>query len=181
MKAIIHDEEQRVQREGARLVVYREQTSNPDLSATDRENSSCDPPLAIRLAAQPSQLREYEPRYHAHGNDTTNQEGNGNARRNPTSSIISTNRANESSIKTQRQLTHEISLEKLNVTSEQEEVIENALIEGIKKVFDKYICGAIRRVSVQSDRITSWRASVTMVFPLWGGLVNCLMSLDVCE
>jgi len=60
-------------------------------------------------------------------------------------------------------------------------VIENASIEGIGKVFDKYICGAIRRVPVQSDRITSWRASVTMVFPLWGGPVDCLMSLDVCE
>jgi hypothetical protein len=60
-------------------------------------------------------------------------------------------------------------------------VIENALIEGIGKVFDKYICGTIKRVSVQSDRITSWRASVTMVFPFWRGLVNCLISLDVCE
>jgi len=43
---------------------------------------------------------------------------------------------------------HEISLEKPNVTTKQEEVIENALIERIRKVFDKYICSAIRRVLV---------------------------------
>ncbi|KFY48961.1 hypothetical protein V495_00870 [Pseudogymnoascus sp. VKM F-4514 (FW-929)] len=65
----------------------------------------------------------------------------------------------------------------------QEKVIENASLEGVAKVFDKNICVAIRRVQVQtdSDKITSWKASVTMVFPLWGGPVDCLMSLDVCE
>lgn len=64
-----------------------------------------------------------------------------------------------------------------------EKVIENASLEGVAKVFDKNICVAIRRVQVQtdSDKITSWKASVTMVFPLWGGPVDCLMSLDVCE
>jgi hypothetical protein len=42
------------------------------------------------------------------------------------------------------------------------------------------MCGAIRRVTLQSDGITSWKAAVTMDFPDWGG-VDCLLSLDICE
>lgn len=55
--------------------------------------------------------------------------------------------------------------------------IENASLQGSAKIFDNYLCGAIRRVTVGSDL----RAAATMVFPLWGGLVDCVMSLDVCE
>jgi hypothetical protein len=56
-------------------------------------------------------------------------------------------------------------------------VIENASLEGIATVFDKYMCSVIRRVTVDKDL----KAAVTMVFPVWGGPVDCLMSLDVCE
>jgi hypothetical protein len=71
----------------------------------------------------------------------------------------------------------EISSNRPNFTGAQEEVIENASLQGIAKVFDEYMCGAIRRVGVQSDL----KAAVTTVLPLWGGPVDCLMSLDVCE
>lgn len=54
-------------------------------------------------------------------------------------------------------------------------MIENATLHGIAKVFDEYLCGAIRRV--EGDL----KAAVTMAFLLWGGLVHCLMSLDICE
>lgn len=60
-------------------------------------------------------------------------------------------------------------------------MFEHASLEGIATVFDQYICGAIRRDPIQIDRITFWRASVTTVFPLWGGPVDCLLSLDICE
>ena len=56
-----------------------------------------------------------------------------------------------------------------------------ASLEGTAKVFERYICGAIRRIQAQTESMTSWKASVTMLFPLWGGPVDCLMSLDVCE
>lgn len=54
-------------------------------------------------------------------------------------------------------------------------MIENATLYGIASVFNEYLCGAIRRV--EGDL----KAAVTMAFPLWGGLVHCLMSLDICE
>lgn len=57
-------------------------------------------------------------------------------------------------------------------------MIKKAPLQGIAKVFDEYMCGAIRRVTVQNDGITSSKAAVTMDFPPWG-LVDCLMSLDV--
>jgi hypothetical protein len=59
-------------------------------------------------------------------------------------------------------------------------VIEKASLHGISKVFDEYMCGAIRRDTVQSDGITSSKAAVTMDFPR-RGLVDCLMSLVVHE
>jgi len=62
-------------------------------------------------------------------------------------------------------------------TAQEQQVIENASLQGMAKVFDEYMCGAIRRVIVDSVL----KAAVTMVFPVWGGPVNCLMSLDVCE
>ena len=62
-------------------------------------------------------------------------------------------------------------------TAQEQRVIENASLQGIAKVFYEYMCGAIRRVTVDSDL----KAAVTMVFPVWGGPVDCLMSLDVCE
>jgi len=65
-----------------------------------------------------------------------------------------------------------------NITTTQEQrVFENAPLGGIAKVFNEYMCNAIRRVAVNSD----WKAAVTMDFPVWGGLVDCVMSLDVCE
>ncbi|KAK3371618.1 hypothetical protein B0T24DRAFT_629705 [Lasiosphaeria ovina] len=56
-------------------------------------------------------------------------------------------------------------------------VIERASLHGIAKVFDEYMCSAIRRVAVQNEI----KAAVTTVLPLWGGPVDCLMSLDICE
>jgi hypothetical protein len=70
-----------------------------------------------------------------------------------------------------------ISSNQSNFTGAQEEVIENASLQGIAKVFDEYMCSAIRRVTAQSGL----KAAVTTVLPLWGGPVDCLMSLDICE
>jgi hypothetical protein len=56
-------------------------------------------------------------------------------------------------------------------------VLEIASLQGIAKVFDKNLCDAIRRVTVDGDL----KAAVTMVFPTWVGPVDCLMSLDICE
>ena len=81
----------------------------------------------------------------------------------------------------QNQLVRETSRGSPNIATAQEDVSEHASLEGLEEVFDQFICDAIRRVPVQTDTTTSWKASVTMVFPLWGGPVDCLMSLDVCE
>ncbi len=56
-------------------------------------------------------------------------------------------------------------------------MIENAPLQGIAKVFDEYMCNTIRRVTVQGVL----KAAVTTVLPVWGGPVDCLMSLDICE
>lgn len=56
---------------------------------------------------------------------------------------------------------------------------EHASLEGIATVFNEDLCGFISNVSTQNDGETVWKAAVTTTFPLWGGLVNCLMSLDV--
>ncbi|KAF1995210.1 hypothetical protein P154DRAFT_624134 [Amniculicola lignicola CBS 123094] len=72
----------------------------------------------------------------------------------------------------------EISLNDSSLPTAQERfVLENASLQGAAKVFDGYMCNAIRRVTVRSDI----KAAITMVFPGWGGPVDCLMSLDVCE
>lgn len=62
-----------------------------------------------------------------------------------------------------------------DLTAQEQRVIGYAALHGITNVFDEYLCGAIRRV--EGDM----KAAVTMTFPLWGGLVHCLMSLDICE
>ena len=56
-------------------------------------------------------------------------------------------------------------------------VLENASLQGIVEVFDTYMCNAIRRVNVDGES----KAAITMIFPGWGGPVDCLMSLDVCQ
>ncbi|EDN05787.1 predicted protein [Histoplasma mississippiense (nom. inval.)] len=96
------------------------------------------------------------------------------------STSISTCRTNALPTETHKRSAHEGSPNNSNVTTAQE-VFEHASLEGIATVFDQYICGAIRRDPIQIDRITFWRASVTTVFPLWGGPVDCLLSLDICE
>ncbi|KAH8591189.1 hypothetical protein B0O99DRAFT_274866 [Bisporella sp. PMI_857] len=68
-------------------------------------------------------------------------------------------------------------LEHSHLTTQEQRVFENASLQGIVKVFDEYMCDAIRRVTVENDL----KAAVTMVFPVWGGPVDCLMSLDICE
>ncbi|KAB8227907.1 uncharacterized protein BDW43DRAFT_234368 [Aspergillus alliaceus] len=57
---------------------------------------------------------------------------------------------------------------------------EHASLEGIATVFTEDLCSIILRVPCQIDGETIWKAAVTTAFPLWGGLVNCLMSLDIC-
>jgi hypothetical protein len=65
-----------------------------------------------------------------------------------------------------------------NLTAAQEQlVLENASLRGIAQIFDGYMCHAIRRVSIEGDS----KAAITMVFPGWGGPVDCLMSLDIRE
>ncbi|RAH84391.1 hypothetical protein BO86DRAFT_387007 [Aspergillus japonicus CBS 114.51] len=56
---------------------------------------------------------------------------------------------------------------------------EHASPEGIAAIFKKKLCATITRVPVQSEQTTVWKAAVTTAFPLWGGLVNCLISLDI--
>lgn len=65
-----------------------------------------------------------------------------------------------------------------DLTSGQEQrVRENATIEGVKRVFDDYLCKAIRKVVIDNEL----KAAVTTVLPLWGGPVDCLISLDICD
>ncbi|TGO54957.1 hypothetical protein BCON_0099g00220 [Botryotinia convoluta] len=63
------------------------------------------------------------------------------------------------------------------IVGQEQRVIENALLQGIAKIFDEQMCSAIRKVIVDGNL----RAAVTMVFPVWGGPVDCLISLDICE
>lgn len=56
------------------------------------------------------------------------------------------------------------------------QVFENALLQGITKVFNRYICDAIGRITINGES----KAAITMVFPNWVGPVQCLMSLDIC-
>ncbi|KAJ5100876.1 hypothetical protein N7456_006928 [Penicillium angulare] len=64
-----------------------------------------------------------------------------------------------------------------------QEVFEHASLEGIAAVFNGAISGAIRiRTNSSSTSVkTCSKASVTTVFPPWGGPVDCLLSLDICE
>ncbi|KAL4950836.1 hypothetical protein BDW69DRAFT_171304 [Aspergillus filifer] len=64
--------------------------------------------------------------------------------------------------------------------AQEQQVISHASLERIPRVFNEYVCGAIRRVSVQNSGIPIIKAAVTMTFPR-SGLVDCLMSLDICE
>ncbi|KAJ6003896.1 hypothetical protein N7540_013178 [Penicillium herquei] len=64
-----------------------------------------------------------------------------------------------------------------------QEVFEHASLEGIAAVFKGVISGAIRirTNSSSTSGKTCSKASVTTVFPPWGGPVDCLLSLDICE
>ncbi|KAL4993999.1 hypothetical protein BDV10DRAFT_189458 [Aspergillus recurvatus] len=66
------------------------------------------------------------------------------------------------------------------VIAQEQQVIGNASLERIPRVFNEYLCRAIRKVSVQNTGIPVMKAAVTMAFPR-SGLVDCLMSLDICE
>lgn len=55
-------------------------------------------------------------------------------------------------------------------------ILEKASVEGLVDVFGPYLCGAIRRDTV--DNGASLKAAVTMDFP-FDGLVDCLMSLAI--
>ncbi|KAJ6118882.1 hypothetical protein N7471_013502 [Penicillium samsonianum] len=64
-----------------------------------------------------------------------------------------------------------------------QEIFEHASLEGIAAVFKGIISGAIRirTKSFPNSVKTYSKASVTTVFPPWGGPVDCLLSLDICE
>ena len=62
-----------------------------------------------------------------------------------------------------------------------QEVFEHASLGGIAAVFKGPIYGAIRTTSFPINGKTYSKASVTTVFPPWGGPVDCLLSLDICE
>jgi hypothetical protein len=65
-----------------------------------------------------------------------------------------------------------------NRQTQNERVFAYASLQRIGEVFNKSICDAIRRVTVNEDS----KAAVTMIFPIWGKQVNyAMMSLDVCE
>jgi len=57
-----------------------------------------------------------------------------------------------------------------------EEVLENASLQGITEVFNRYMCDAIRHIMVDGES----KAAIAMVFPGWVGPVQCLISLDIC-
>lgn len=63
----------------------------------------------------------------------------------------------------------------------QQEIFENASLEGFASVFSGRICDAVRMVSFSTNGKTYSKASVATVFPPWGGPFNCLLSLDICE
>ncbi|KAL4755741.1 uncharacterized protein BDW70DRAFT_145998 [Aspergillus foveolatus] len=67
----------------------------------------------------------------------------------------------------------------LDITNTQE-IFEHASLDGVATVFDGLICGAIRTTSFLANGKRFTRASVTTVFPPWGGPVDCLLSLDIC-
>ena len=60
------------------------------------------------------------------------------------------------------------------------QTVINASLEGVANVFGEYMCRAIRRVTVQSDRIPFLKAAITMEFPEFAP-VDCVMMLEVCE
>ncbi|OQE72622.1 hypothetical protein PENNAL_c0095G11909, partial [Penicillium nalgiovense] len=62
-----------------------------------------------------------------------------------------------------------------------QEIFEHASLAGIATVFSGLICGAIRTTLFQANGEKYSKASVTTVFPPWGGPVDCLLSLEVCE
>jgi hypothetical protein len=90
---------------------------------------------------------------------------------------------------TDRHRGHDISQEACNYISRntdprvRQEVFEHASLRGTGIIFkyNKYLCDVIRKVSIQVGTSSVWKAAVTTVFPIWGGPVDCLLSLDICE
>lgn len=62
-----------------------------------------------------------------------------------------------------------------------QEVFEHASLLGTGTIFNKYLCDVIRKVCIRVGTSSVWKAAVTTVFPIWGGPVDCLLSLDICE
>jgi hypothetical protein len=54
-------------------------------------------------------------------------------------------------------------------------IVDNATIEGTREVFGDYLCDASRRVTINGKE----KAAVTIMLPKWGGVVDCLVSLDI--
>jgi len=70
------------------------------------------------------------------------------------------------------------SLDDPNGTDCQEHrIIDNATVEGTREVFGDYLCDAARRVNIDGHE----KAAVTIMLPKWGGVVDCLVSLDIRE
>jgi hypothetical protein len=54
-------------------------------------------------------------------------------------------------------------------------IINNATIEGTREVFGDYLCDVSRRVAIDGKE----KAVVIIMLLKWGGVVNCLVSLDI--
>jgi hypothetical protein len=65
----------------------------------------------------------------------------------------------------------------INRTSDLQQVLSQASLQGTAEVFPEYMSGAIRR---DVDATTGWKAAITMTFP-YLGKVDCLMGLAIKE
>ncbi|KIW37736.1 uncharacterized protein PV06_09732 [Exophiala oligosperma] len=65
-------------------------------------------------------------------------------------------------------------------SSQHQQVLSHASLQGTADLFPEYMSGAIRRDAIQINGITRWKAAVTMAFP-YVGKVDSLMSLAIKE
>ena len=64
-----------------------------------------------------------------------------------------------------------------SVQTEVQKIVDNATVEGTREVFGNYLCEAVRTRHVDGQE----KSAVTIMLPKWGGLVDCLISLDIRE
>ncbi|KAK8924450.1 hypothetical protein VCV18_004872 [Metarhizium anisopliae] len=147
------------------------------------KNSAINHPTISALAARyqvPSSVNVGGPPQEQQRETTASEAGPSQAVKQPAKRRRTSKTANTPANETQSEPTPDISLNNPNFALVQGELVEHASLEGIAKVFDKHIRGAIRRVEVQSDGIVSTNAAVMMEFPDFA-LVDCVMMLEVCK